>query len=125
MSLNIKNQVIFLVQDAAGNFLFQSNPMTDYPHSLTQVAGTKLDVPASTVDMLAPNLGATPIQRLYLVADQAITVQIIPVGGTLSGTSSYTLVPNAPTILSVSNISQIVVSNPTINDSLLVICGCG
>lgn len=125
MALNIKNEVVFLVRDAAGNYLFQSSPMIDYPVSLTQVAGTKLDVPASTMGMLAPNLGAGAMQRVYLVADQALTVQIVPVGGSVSTTPSMTLVPNAPTILSMSNIGQVFISNPTTNNSLLIFCGVG
>ncbi len=125
MALNIKNEVVFLVKDFAGNYLFESPPMFDYPRFLNQVATTKLDVPANTVGMLAPNLGATPMQRLYLSANQALTIQIVPVGGSAANTPSLTLVPNAPSVLSVSNVAQVLVSNPTTQDSQLVFCGTG
>ena len=125
MALNIKNQVVFNVQDAAGNYLFQAGPAIDYPLNLTQIAGSKFDVPASTTNMALPNLGSNPIQRLYFMADQALTVSLCPVGQTHGVTNTFTLVANAPSVLSCADIGSIYCSNPTSHDSLLVICALG
>jgi hypothetical protein len=70
-------------------------------------------VPAGAVDQAVSLEGLAYAQIIYLVASQPLQVKLAPYGSTNLNTPALTLYQNVPSLISVTNLTGIYLSNPT------------
>lgn len=91
----------------------------------TQEYGGTITIPDATVDLPFYSESIPLTQMLFMLADQALAIKLVPVGGSQGGTVPLTLLPNIPSLLSVGNIQAIFISNSTGQTSTLTLKGAG
>lgn len=69
--------------------------------------------------------GVTKAQQVFIQCSQEVYIKLIPFGQTASSTPALTLLPGAPSILSVNDLAGIQVTNTSGNQARLIVEGVG
>lgn len=123
--LTVKFAINFNIMD--GLFTKFNSPQLPQQQTtqFTQEYGGTILVTNGTVDQVFSPENIFYTQMLFLLCDQPIQIKLIPTGGSLGGTVPLTLLPNVPSLLSVTNITGIYISNSTGNLATLTLKGAG
>lgn len=123
--LTVKYGVYFQITD--GNYTkFLSPPQpTNQTTQFVQEFGGTITLADGTVDQLFNQENIPFTQMLFMLCDQAVQVKLVCTGGDVTTTQPMILMPNVPSLLSVSNIIGIYVSNNTGTLATLTLKGAG
>lgn len=80
-------------------------------------------VPAGAVDQAVSLEGLVHAQIVFFVASQPLLIKLVPEGASNLNTPAITLYKNVPSLLSVTNLTGIYLSNPTNVLSNCIIAG--
>lgn len=85
--------------------------------------GGYIPVPAGAVDQLVSLQGLVHAQIIFFCADQPLQIKLVPEGSTNVNTPFMVMYQNVPSLISLTNISGIYLSNPTNVSSNCIIAG--
>ncbi len=118
--LLVKYAIVFDVTDGATtNFRTPTPVVVGQSLDFAQETGNTLLFAAGALDQEIHFNGIDRLQMIYLLADQALSVKIVPLGQSAATTTPLNLLAGKPSLLSFSNVVGIFVSNNTASQAKL------
>jgi hypothetical protein len=106
--------------------LFDSKDITNNDSSsFSQDFGNTFDLPAATVDLQVSLDGLTQANLIFFLSPAPLQIKLVPQGATTSNTQPLTLYPGLPSLVCLTGIVGIYVSNPTGNSAKITVVGAG